>query len=199
MREDFICRQLTLQKKKWGHLGAGLLAVDPGDTRTARPPTGNDESKSRSVMRAAGRASTPLQSSTSESTAFSGSTVFREDGLVLQCSWVQRAREQPEPHQTELPPSVALEQRRQETPPHSLSPPALILPANSQRPGQVAKVDGTAQASVCLQQGHDDRHGRLVVAGAAGAGVVHDVYAQVGVVTWTGRRDVDKKNRKTPK
>lgn len=74
----------------------------------------------------------------------------------------------------------------------------LLLPASSQRPRQVAEVDGAAQASVCLQQGHDDRHGRLVVAGAAGAGVVHDVYAQVGVVTWTEEESL-RKRRTTPK
>lgn len=69
---------------------------------------------------------------------------------------------------------------RSEFSPSLLSSPA----ASSQRPGQVAEVHGSAQAGVRLQQGHDDRHGRLVVAGAAGAGVVHDVYAQVGVVAW---------------
>lgn len=64
---------------------------------------------------------------------------------------------------------------------------------SSQRPGQVAEVDGAPQAGVSLQQGHDDRHGRLVVAGAAGPGVIHDVYAQVGVVTWTGEEEGEKK------
>lgn len=66
----------------------------------------------------------------------------------------------------------------------SLSLSAPSFPASSQRPGQVAEVDGAAQTSICLQQGHDDRHGRLVVAGAAGTRLVHDVYAKVGVVTW---------------
>ena len=64
-------------------------------------------------------------------------------------------------------------------------PSASPLPASSQRPGQVAEVDRAAQAGVRLQQGHDDSHGRLVVAGAARTGVVHDVYAQVGVVAYT--------------
>lgn len=66
-----------------------------------------------------------------------------------------------------------------------LWPSASPLPASSQRPGQVAEVDRAAQAGVRLQQGHDDSHGRLVVAGAARTGVVHDVYAQVGVVACT--------------
>src|SRR4029434_9782160 len=33
---------------------------------------------------------------------------------------------------------------------------------------------------------HDHRHGCLVIAGAAGARVIHDVNTQVGVVTWRG-------------
>lgn len=75
-----------------------------------------------------------------------------------------------------------------------LSPSLLLLhSAASQRPRQVAEVDGAAQAGVRLQQGHDDRHGRLVVAGAAGPGVVHDVYAQVGVVTWSEDENVEGK------
>lgn len=51
-----------------------------------------------------------------------------------------------------------------------------------QRPGEVAEVYGTPQPRVGLQERHDDRHGRLVVAGAAGARLVDDVYTQVGVV-----------------
>lgn len=93
---------------------------------------------------------------------------------------------QPEVNLTELSPSVALALRGRES--LSLSLSASSLPASSQRPGQVAEVDRAAQAGVCLQQGHDDRHGRLVVAGAAGTGLVHDVYAQVGVVAWKGGR-----------
>lgn len=50
-------------------------------------------------------------------------------------------------------------------------------------PGQVAEVHGAAQPRVGLQQAHDDGHGRLVVAGAAGALLrVDHVHADVGVL-----------------
>lgn len=81
----------------------------------------------------------------------------------------------------------------------SLSLSISSLPASSQRPRQVAEVNGAAQASICLQQGHDDRHGRLVIAGAAGTGLVHDVYAQVGVVAWMEDKVIDKMFRKRKK
>lgn len=45
----------------------------------------------------------------------------------------------------------------------------------SQRPGQVTEVHGTSQACVRLQQAHDDGHGSLIAAGAAGARLIHDV------------------------
>lgn len=52
-----------------------------------------------------------------------------------------------------------------------------------QGPGQVAEVHGAAEPRVGLQQAHDDRHGRLVVAGAAGALLrVDHVDADVGVL-----------------
>lgn len=80
--------------------------------------------------------------------------------------------------ETEHSPSVALAQRRGMTP--LFSPPSA---ASSQRPGQVAEVNGATQASICFQQGHDDCHSCLIIAGAAGARIIHDVYAQVGIVT----------------
>lgn len=52
-----------------------------------------------------------------------------------------------------------------------------------QGPGQVAEVHGAAEPRVGLQQAHDDGHGRLVVAGAAGALLrVDHVHADVGVL-----------------
>lgn len=52
-----------------------------------------------------------------------------------------------------------------------------------QRPGKVAEVYRTPQPRVGFQERHDDRHGRLVVTGTAGARLVDDVYTQVGVIT----------------
>lgn len=60
----------------------------------------------------------------------------------------------------------------------------------SQGPGQIAEVHRASEACVRLQQAHDDGHGCLVVTGAAGAGLVHDVDAQVRVITFRERESV---------
>lgn len=58
-----------------------------------------------------------------------------------------------------------------------------------QGPGQVAEVHGAAEPRIGLQQAHDDRHGRLVVAGAARALLrVDHVDADVGVLPCKGTR-----------
>lgn len=45
----------------------------------------------------------------------------------------------------------------------------------SQRPWEITEVHGPSKSSISLQKTHDDSHGCLVVTGAAGTGLVHDV------------------------
>lgn len=45
----------------------------------------------------------------------------------------------------------------------------------SQRPWEITEVHGPSKSCVSLQKTHDDCHGRLIVTGAAGARLVHDV------------------------